>query len=161
MLLRLRPAQQIAPAFIAPAFAACPSSLAAEKCSCIFGVGHPWPPKKTPHCCGVSLVLSNERRLCLPAVATAATAAIAAAATAAAATAARRLRLRFVHLDLATVKRSAVQLRDRSLRFGIARHFDEAETFALTGVAIADDRDRRDRAALAESVADALFVSGV
>jgi hypothetical protein len=41
---------------IAPAFSACPPSLARRKLLLHFlHVRHPWRPKKTPHFCGVLL----------------------------------------------------------------------------------------------------------
>src|SRR5688572_18495454 len=58
-------------------------------------------------------------------------------------------------------KLRAVQLLDRCLCFGVARHFDEAEALALTGVTIADDGNRRHGAAFAERFADTGFGSRI
>lgn len=54
----------------------------------------------------------------------------------------------FVHSDRTAIKICAVELRNSGLRFSIRRHFDEAETFRTTGVAIADHFSRFNRSAL-------------
>src|SRR6185503_2638160 len=121
--------------------------------------------KKKRHIAVAFLLLERAvvRSGLLPAIASATAAAAVAAATttATAAAATRRLRLGLVDLDLTTVERRAVQLLDRGLRFGIARHLDEAEAFALTRLAVADDRNRIDRAAFAERLADALLTGRI
>lgn len=75
-----------------------------------------------------------------PTTATAATASAtateSAAATAATKSTAIGLRTRFIHSQLAAVKRAAVQLLHRCLRFGVVRHLNERKTARLAAVAI-------------------------
>src|SRR5688572_29038421 len=136
-------------------------TFGAANCSCICCMPSLAAKKNAASLRRFLVLVGRARSLRLPAIASAATAAVAAAATAAAATTTRSLRFGFVDFDLPAVERSAIQLLNGSLRFGVARHLDEAEAFALTGITIADDGDRSDRAAFAERIAHALFGHGI
>ncbi|QDU99179.1 hypothetical protein Pla8534_70920 [Lignipirellula cremea] len=81
------------------------------------------------------------------------TAATAAATTStAAATATIFARTRFVDAQRTTFMLGLVQAGDGRLSFGVARHFDESETFALSRVAIGDNLSTLNRAKLAKEL---------
>src|SRR5579872_1260069 len=107
--------------------------------------------------------LATDRRLHLPAFATAAAAIAAVSAIAesdAATTASSALSLGtgFVHVDGASADLGAVQCCDGFLAVLIAGHFDEAETAGAAGVAVGHDTDAIDLTVTFENLPEFVFV---